>query len=436
MKKLLLFVAVAAQALTAQAPDKAKLDAYFNALETSGKWRGSVMLSQNGQPVYTRNVGMANEQAGQKITDASKFRIGSISKVFTSAMILKATEEKKLQLTDKLDKYYPTVPNAGKITITDLLNHHSGIHNFTDDEAYLTYNTKPKTHEEMVALITKGGSDFEPGSKADYSNSNYVLLTYILEKVYKKPYKDLLQEKIVKPLGLKNTYYGGKTNPAANEVMSYKFEGSWAPEPETDMSIPAGAGAVVSNVNDISRFIEALFAGKVISAASLEQMKTIKDGYGLGLFTIPFNEKTSYGHTGGIDGFTSMLGYFPNEKVTVAMTSNGANFNGNDIAIAMLSAAFNQPFEIPQFSNYTPNPQELDLLVGTYAAPGAPMKIMITRKDATLIAQATGQQSFPLDAVALNRFEFKMAGIKLDFKPEAKQMILKQGGGEFTFTKE
>lgn len=436
MKKLLLFVALAAQALTAQAPDKAKLDAYFNALEASGKWRGSVMLSQNGQPVYTRNVGMANEQAGQKITDASKFRIGSISKVFTSAMMLKATEEKKLQLTDKLDKYYPTVPNAGKITLTDLLNHHSGIHNFTDDKAFFTYNTKPKTQADMVALITKGGSDFEPGTKADYSNSNFVLLGYILEKVYKKPYKDLLQEKIVKPLGLKNTYYGGKINPAANEAVSYKFGGSWAPEPETDMSIPGGAGAVVSNVADLSRFIEALFAGKIISAASLGQMKTIKDGYGLGMFTIPFNEKTSYGHNGGIDGFSSMLGYFPEDKVTLAITSNGSNYDGNEVALTLLNAAFGKPFEIPQFSTYAPNPEELEQLVGTYAAPGVPMKIMVTRKESTLMAQATGQQQFPLDAVARNQFEFKMAGLKLDFKPEVKQMTLKQGGGEFTFTKE
>lgn len=436
MKKLLLFVAVAAQAVLAQAPDKAKLDAYFNALDASGKWRGSVMLSQNGQPVYTRSVGFANEETGAKNSPETKFRIGSISKTFTATLVMKAVEEKKLMLTDPLSKYFPSIANASKITVADLLNHHSGIHSFTDDADYLTYNTMPKSQADMVALITKGGSDFEPGTQGDYSNANYVLLTYILEKAYKKPYKDLLQEKIVKPLGLKNTYYGGKINSAANEAHSYKYEGKYIKESETDMSIPAGAGAVVSNVGDLSRFIEALFAGKVISAASLEQMKVIKDGYGLGLFAIPFNEKKSYGHTGGIDGFKSMLGYFPEEKVTLAIASNGNNFNNNDIALAMLSAAFNKPFEVPQFSSYTPAPAALDLLTGTYSSPGVPMKIMITRNEGTLMAQATGQQAFPLDAVALNQFEFKMAGIKLDFKPEAKQMVLKQGGGEFTFTKE
>ena len=102
-----------------------------------------------------------------------------------------------------------------------MLRHRSGIHNFTNDKDYLTWNTQPKTEEKMLEIIAKGGSDFNPDSKAEYSNSNFVLLTYILEKTYGNSYSDLLQEYIAKPMGLSNTYVFGKINPNNNESKSY-----------------------------------------------------------------------------------------------------------------------------------------------------------------------------------------------------------------------
>src|SRR5690606_7596170 len=121
--------------------------------------------------------------------------------------------------------------------------------------------------------------EFEPGSKAAYSNSNYVLLSYILEDLYKKPYSEILSQKILKPLKLSNTYYGGKTDLGKGEVHSYKFAGVWQKENQTDMSIPVGAGAIVSSLPDLAKFFDALFTGKIISAPSLEKMKTMRDGY-------------------------------------------------------------------------------------------------------------------------------------------------------------
>lgn len=422
--------------LFAQTPNKAKLDSYFNALEANNKFMGTVSVSKEGKTVYTKSIGYLDAEKQIKLNENSKFRIGSISKTFTAAMVFKAIEEKKLTLDTKLDKYFPTVPNASKITIGLLLGHRSGIHNFSNDASFRTWYTTPQTEVQMLDAIVKGGSDFEPGSKANYSNSNYVLLSYILEKIYKKPYKELVEKNIVKPLGLKNTYYGGKINTAANEAISYSFEGSWIKENETDMSIPMGAGAMVSTTADISRFLEALFAGRVLSQASLEQMKAITEGYGMGLFSYPFNEKTAYGHTGGIDGFSSMVTYFPDDKITFAFTSNGSNVDNNNIGIAVLSWIFNQTFEIPDFTSYAYKSEDLDKYLGVYSSSQMPLKITITKNNTTLMAQATGQSAFPLDAVKLNSFKFERAGVILDFNPEQQQMILRQGGGVYNFTKD
>lgn len=302
--------------------DRAKLDNYFDALETNNKFMGSVAVSKNGKIIYTKSVGFSDFENNLKATEKSKYRIGSISKTFTAVLVFKAVEERKIALNQAIDKYFPTIKNASKISISHLLYHRSGIHNFTNDKDYFTWNTKAKTEKEMVEIIAKAGSDFEPDSKAQYSNSNYVLLTYILERSFKKSYADLLTEHITRPLGLKNTYLGGMINQKNNECNSYRFIENWELEPETDISVPLGAGGIVSTPSDLVKFSDALFSGKLIKKESLEQMKTIKENYGIGLFQIPFNNSIGFGHTGGIDGFTSIFSNFADANISYALTSN------------------------------------------------------------------------------------------------------------------
>ncbi|MEO6833826.1 MAG: serine hydrolase domain-containing protein [Chitinophagaceae bacterium] len=420
----------------AQTFDKAKLDNYFQELEKSNRFMGSVALSENGKVVYTKSIGFADIETNTKSNENTKYRIGSISKSFTSTLVLKAIEEKKLKLDTKLNSYFPGITNADKITISNLLDHRSGIHNFTNDSTYLDWNNQAKSEAEMVKIIEIGGSDFEPDSKAEYSNSNYVLLSYILQKVYKKPYSEILTEKIIKPVGLKNTYVGGKINLKDNECSSYKFGTTWIKEKETDMIIPMGAGDIVSTPSDLTKFAYALFNGKIISAKSLELMKTMKDHYGYGLFQMPFGDKISYGHTGGIDGFSAVYGYFSTEKVGFALTSNGSNYNNNDISIVLLSAIFNKTYEIPSFKSYDVTTAELDKYLGLYSSKDIFLKITVTKEGKTLMAQATSQSAFGLEATEKDKFKFEAAGIKMEFNPAEKTMILRQGGSSFTFTKE
>lgn len=396
---------------------------------------GSVAISEGGKILYSKTVGITDIYSKQRATTATKYRIGSVSKMFTSAMIFKAVEEKKLSLDQTIDAYFPSVPNAKKITISHLLNHRSGIYNITNSGNYWTYYTKPKTQIEMIDIIAKAKSDFEPDSKADYSNTNYILLSYILEKIYKKTYGEILTEKITKPLGLKNTYLGNRINLSKNECYSFTFKETWETEKETDPSIPIGAGAVVSNPTDLTIFIESLFAEKIISKTSLGQMTTIKDDYGMGIFQVPFDKRKGFGHTGGIDGFSSALVYFADSNVSVALTSNGNNYENNQIIIALLSTYYALPFEMPVFKKFDLTQDQLNNFLGNYTSDELVMSIKITNKNNKLFAQATGQSEFPLEAINDDTFEFTSAGIKIKFDVNNKQMTLFQVGKSFVFRK-
>lgn len=438
IKKLITIslMTVVATTCFAQTFNQPRLDSLFKTLEKNEKFMGSIAVSQNGKLLYTNAIGYADMETSKKADTKTKYRIGSISKMFTAALILKATEESKISLTQTLDKYFPQIENANKITIENLLQHRSGIHNFTNDEAYLTYHTQAKSAAEMIAIIAKGKSDFAPNSKSAYSNSNYIILSYILEKIYSKAYAKVLNEKIITPLGLSNTYFGGKINLQNNECYSYSFKEKWTKEAETDLSIPMGAGALVSNPTDLTIFIQQLFAGKIISDKSLALMKTVNEKYGMGMIELPYFDKQCYGHTGGIDGFESVLTYFPEEKLSVAITSNGVVYANNNVLLCALSCYFNKTFEIPVFKSVTLTSAALEPFLGKYASAQIPLKVTITKNGNTLLAQADGQSSFPLEATSANSFQFEKAGIALEFNADKKQMTLKQGGQEFLFTKE
>jgi D-alanyl-D-alanine carboxypeptidase len=437
MKKIItcLFALVITSAFS-QTFNAKRLDSLFVLLEKNNKYMGSIAISENGKTIYTRSIGFDDIATSKKSSINTKYRIGSISKTFTASLIFKAVEENKINLNQTIDKYFPTVKNAKTITISNLLNHRSGIHDFTNDPDYLKWNTQPQSRAQMIEKVAAGDIAFEPDTKGQYSNSNYVLLSFILEDVYKKPYGEILNQKIIKPLKLKDTYLGGKISLQNNESYSYSLAGKWEKETETDMSIPLGAGAIVSNPTDLNIFIESLFAGKIVSIEHLNQMKTIQGKYGMGILEFPYFERKSYGHNGAIDGFRSVMGYFPNEKLALAITSNGMGYDNNNILLCALSSYFNKPFTMPTFSNVAVKPETLNLYLGTYGSTQIPLKVSITKKDNNLIAQATGQPSFPLEAAATNIFKFDQAGVLLEFNTDKKEMILKQGGKEFLFSKE
>jgi CubicO group peptidase (beta-lactamase class C family) len=422
----------------AQNINKAKLDSLFDILAAKDKAMGSLIISKSGTLLYSRTIGYSSISDNEKIaaTEKTKYRIGSITKMFTASMIMQLVEQGKLNLSTTIDKFFPTLPNANKITISNLLNHRSGLHNFTDDQDYLTWMTQSKTETEMIAIIAKNKVDFEPNEKAVYSNSNYVVLGYILEKITKQTYQKNLQERITSKIGLSNTYASDKTNTNNNESYSYQFNSNWVQLPETDLSIPGGAGCIISTPADLTKFIEALFALKLTSKNSLIQMKTITDGYGMGMFQIPFYNKKAFGHNGGIDGFASNLAYFPDDSLTVSYCTNGQVYPLNDILIGVLSIYFKKDFVIPTFNSITLKTEDLDVYLGVYSSDKFPLKITITKDNTTLFAQATGQSSFPLEAIEKDKFKFDQASVKIHFNSDRHELTMKQRGKEFVFTKD
>src|SRR5882724_4830397 len=284
-----------------QAINKIGLDSFFNALQKHNLSMGSLVISKGGTTIYSKTIGYSLIEENEKIpsTLKTKYRVGSISKMFTSVMIFQLIEEGKISLDMTLDKYFPGLPNAGRITIGNLLNHRSGLHDYTEDPHFKEWMDKPKTHEELLGIITNAKPDYEPNKRASYSSSNYLILSYIIEKICGQPYKDVVDKRIISKIGLEDTYYGSKIDVQKNECFSYRFiNNRWQKQTETDMSIHSGAGSIVSTPADLTKFIRALFLNKLISKKSLTKMTTLIDGYGMGIFTFPFLSKTAFGHSG------------------------------------------------------------------------------------------------------------------------------------------
>ena len=428
---LFVFASAEAQDLNTQ-----KLDSLFDLVEKYDKMMGSVAISKNGENIYTRSIGYADVENKKKANENTKYRIGSITKTFTATIILQLIDEEKLTLNTTLDEFYPEVVNSSEITIQQLLNHHSGLFNFTSSENYLNINSNKFSKEELLALIKENGKVFEPGEKGEYSNTNYLLLTFIAEDIENQTFDAIVKKRIIKPLKLKNTQVGKVINSKKNEAYSYSRKmGTWKKERETHMSVPLGAGNIISTPTDIAKFYTALLDGKLLSAGSLLNMKIFEDSYGLGLFQLPYNEHRGYGHTGGIDGFSSMAGYFPSEKMAFVLTSNGSSINLNDIALVVLATYFNNPFELPTYEKeIIVNNNTLNLYEGVYTSDSFPLDITIRNEEGALTAQATGQSSFPLTPTSQNVFIFKPGGITVTFKDHT--LSLEQGEMVYEFAKQ
>lgn len=430
-----LFIGLSFGTVFSQSLNKPKLDSLMDILAEKKQAMGSLTISKNGVVVYSRAIGHSYISGNEKLpaTNQTKYRIGSITKIFTATMIFQLIEDGKLSLATTVDKYFPQLPNANKITISNLLNHRSGLHNFTDNAEYKTWETQPKTRDEMLAIISKDGVDFQPNEKFSYSNSGYVVLGYIIEKVSKQSYSKYLSNRISSKIGLSNTYVGTKTDTKKNESFSYRFSTGWEQGPETDISIPGGSGAIVSTPADLTKYIESLFSLKLVSKSSLEQMKTMTEGYGMGMFQIPFYEKLGYGHNGGIDGFGSNLAYFPDDSLAVAYCTNGQVYPMNSILTAVLSIYFDRPYSIPKFNLKT---EDLDKYLGVYSSAQIPPKITITKNAITLFAQVTGGPLFPLDPTEKDKFKCDPMGVTIEFNPDKTELTIKEGENRFLFTKE
>lgn len=334
--------------LSAQNQDyKKSIDSIVNYFHQSNAFSGSVLLQKDGETIYKSEFNTFGDRL-------DKYRVGSITKVFTAIIAFQLIDEGRLSLDTKLAQYYPEVKNADNITIGNLLNHTSGIYNYLEWKDYYVSKQKKMSKKEMVHLINQGKSEFKPGKDCAYSNSNYVLLGYIIEDITKKTFIENLNERIINKIGLQNTYLETNEEEYSKRNSSYFFDGKkWAKETETHPSLTFSAGAVVSTKEDLSKLMDKLLKGKLVSAKSLAKMGEINiKGIGYGLFKTPFHDKMGYGHSGKIDEFHSFTGYFPTDRLSISILSNGGNIKLNDVVIAIASKYYDKPYQKPDFTAY------------------------------------------------------------------------------------
>jgi CubicO group peptidase (beta-lactamase class C family) len=419
-----------------QTLDRAKLDQLFDRLLEKNKGMGSLTLAKDGNVLYSRSFGYSHINGTERkpLTAETKHRIASVTKMYTAVMIFQLVEEKKLSLTHTLDRFFPQIPNAARITVGQMLAHRSGIHNLDADGSFAK---QTRTQAEVVARIAQGQPDFDPDTQHKYSNTGYVLLGYIVEKVGGKPYQEALKERITSRIGLKDTYLGtGNTDPSKNEALSYGYIGGWKEASEMDLSVPAGAGAILSTPADMTRFIQALFDLKLVSRDSLKQMTTMRDGEGMGMEPHTFAGKNGYGHTGGSFSSGAWLTYFPDERLALAYTTNAKIYPVRKIISGVLDIYWNRPFQIPALEAFAVSAEVLERYIGVYTIPGTPAKMTVTRDAATLYIQAGAESSrVPLEATAEDKFKID-PGPTFEFDTAKGQLTIKRPNGERVFTKE
>jgi len=430
---LFLFIGVCAQAQDVTA----KLDEYMNALVSQGRFSGSVLVARDGKVVFSKGYGQANSEWDIPNTPQTKFRLGSITKQFTAVSILLLQERGKLNVEDPVCKYFDKCPDTWKeITIHHLLSHTAGLPNFTSFPDYTKTMMIPTTMDSLISRFKDKPLDFAPGQKMSYSNSGYVVLGYIVEKVSGGRYEDFVQKNIFEPLKMMDTGYDHHDRILKNRATGYSLiDGKKANSLHIDMTIPHGAGALYSTVGDLFLWNEALFSDKLLSAKSRELMMTpVKNNYGYGLVMQKNSNRDTVSHGGGINGFSTFLVRFLEEKLTIVVLRNtdyGMPQPGK-ISADLAGITLGDSVEIPKpRAEVRVDPKILDAYVGEYEIkPG--VIITVVKESGHLVAQLTGQPQFDLFPESENKFFLKVVDAQITFvrndSSQVSHLVLHQGG--------
>lgn len=382
-----------------------------------------------------KGYGFANLEWQVSNTPTTKFRLGSITKQFTAASILLLEERGKLKVEDPVKKYMPDAPAAwDKVTIFHLLTHTSGIPSFTSFPDYETKQAQSMTPQQLVDWFKDKPLEFEPGTKWNYSNSGYVLLGYLIEKISGQSYADFVQQNIFTPLGMKDSGYDSNSALIEHRASGYS-RGKDGPVNAgfVNMTVPLSAGALYSTTEDLLRWEEGLFGGKVLKPESLAKMTTpFKEDYAFGLGVTTTKGHKMIAHNGGIQGFNTSLIYYPDDKLVVAVL---ANLNGpfaDQLAAQLGEVAHGEKVVLAsEHKAIAVSPKILAQYVGTYELAPT-FSITITLEGDSLMAQATNQRKNPIFAESETLFFLKVVDAQVEFvkndKGEVTAMILHQNG--------
>lgn len=310
------------------------------------RFMGTVLVARGDEILLDKAYGFANLEWNLPHTTETRFRIGSMTKQFTAAAILLLEEQGMLKTSDLLSAHMPDTPEAWKdITLHHLLSHQAGLSDFAARPDFGELMLLPTTAEKTIALFRDLPLDFAPGSAFRYSNSNYVVLGHLIERLSGATYADFLQQHIFGPLGMANSGYD------SNTALISKRAAGYAPAPAglrnayyVDTNLAHGGGALYSTTGDLLRWSQALFEGELLSTESLAKMTTPNlEGYGYGLTIMTTDKGTQIWHNGSINGFSSMMVYYPDESLLLVGLSNIRSPDVDTIVAHLDALAHGQP---------------------------------------------------------------------------------------------
>jgi CubicO group peptidase (beta-lactamase class C family) len=331
-----------------------QVDAYVNTEVQQHFFRGAVLVGRDGKIIFEKGYGLADEEWGAPNSPTTKFRIASLTKQFSAACILLLQERGLLHVEDPISRYLSGLPEAWQsITVHQLLTHTSGIHNYTDSPQMKKLDRTGATPRELIALVEDRPLDFKPGTKWSYSNTGYILLGMIIEKLSGQSYAEFLKTNVFDRLKMANSGYDRATDVLKERASGYDANnGRIANADFIDMSVPFAAGGIYSTVEDLYIWNEALTQeGKLLSAASLKQMFTEYPeaasqgqhyGYGVVISRLKFG-KLLYYHGGGVEGFSSSIQRYPEQGVCIIVLSNLSSYRPWELGDQVAAKLFHQP---------------------------------------------------------------------------------------------
>jgi D-alanyl-D-alanine carboxypeptidase len=417
----------------------ARIDSIAEAALAGGSAPGiSIAVARNGVPVHSRGYGLAEIGEGVPVEPSSVFRVGSVTKQFTAAAILRLEEQGRLSLDDEIVHHLPEFPTQGhRVTVRHLLNHTSGIRSYTSlGPRWALRMAEDLSPDEVVALFRDEPFDFAPGERYLYNNSGYFLLGMIIERVAGVPYAEYIDREFVRELGLDGTRYC-PNEPDSGDAHGYApGNGSGPiPAPSLSMTHPFAAGALCSTAEDLVRWSHALASGRVVSDETFRRMTTpatLPSGtpitYGYGLLVGRLDDTRRVSHGGGINGFASYLAEFPEHGLSVAVLANSHAAAPAAIAENVARAALG--LEIPRVDDRALTAEDGARFVGTYDL--GQLELRIYAEGDRLMSQATGQA--PARLLWQGGDEFRAAfdpAVRIVFHVEdgrASRLTLYQGG--------
>lgn len=327
-----------------------EVDAYVQPLVEANNFSGSILIGKAGKVVFAKSYGMANYELAVPNAARTRFHIASISKSFTAAAILILEQQGKLRVEDPLSKFIPDYPSGDKITVHHLLTHRSGIPNANDLPEYAEKSKLRLSLPEVIALFKDKPLEFPPGSRFRYSNSNYNLLAFIIEKVSGKSYGEFLAENIFRPLKMDNT----ADDLGTDELIPNRASG-YVPvrmediqnAPYLNWSIKRGNGSLYSIVDDLYKWDRALYTDQILSKASREKMFTDYGGFGYGWFVRKHFGRRVTSITGRSPGFTSSLERFIDDDTAIIVTANTYSGITQSMSDDLAAIVFGEPYQRP-----------------------------------------------------------------------------------------